>query len=137
MSGVPDDVLARWNACGWYGLTGLEVLSADDDGSRFRMLVTPAHLQAYGTAHGGALAGLLDAAMGLAAIARVEPGEGCATIEMKINFTAPVPPGELFAEGRVITAGRRIMVASAEATLPDGKVAAAAMGTFTRFKEAA
>ena len=136
MSRVPDEVLARWNACGWYGLTGLEVLSADETGSRFRMLVTDEHLQAYDTAHGGALAGLLDAAMGLAAIAQVEPDEGCATIEMKINFTAPVPPGELLAQGRVITAGRRIMVASAEATLPNGRVAAAAMGTFTRFKEA-
>lgn len=136
MSDVAPDVLAKWNACGWYELTGLEVLSANHDGSRFRMLVTDDHLQAYDTAHGGALAGLLDAAMGLAAIAQCDPGEGCATIEMKINFTAPVPPGELLAQGRVVTAGRRIMVASAEATLPNGRVAAAAMGTFTRFQEA-
>ncbi|MBM3665615.1 MAG: PaaI family thioesterase [Actinobacteria bacterium] len=136
MSAVDDAVLARWNDCGWYGLTGLEVLSADEHGSRFRMTVGDAHLQAYGTAHGGSLAGLLDAAMGLAAIAAVDPDEGCATIEMKINFTAPVPPGEVLAQGRVLTLGRRIIVASAEATLPGGTVAAAAMGTFTRFMEA-
>lgn len=129
-------LLDRWNGCGWYGLTGLEVLSADEDGSRFRMTVGEGHLQAYGTAHGGSLAGLLDAAMGLAALARVEPGEGCATIEMKINFTAPVMPGEVLATGRVITLGRSIIVASAEATRPDGRVAATALGTFTRFQEA-
>ncbi len=129
------EVLARWNRCGWYGLTGLEVLSADETGSRFRMTVADGHLQAYGTAHGGSLAGLLDAAMALAAIARMDPDEGCATIEMKINFTTPVPPGEVTAEGRVLTLGRRIVVASAAATLPGGRVAAVSMGTFTRFRE--
>ena len=128
-------VLDRWNACGWYRLTGLEVLQADDTGSRFRMTVGPEHLQAYGTAHGGSLAGLLDAAMGLAIIARLDPGEGCATIEMKLNFTAPVMPGEVTAVGEVITLGRRIVVARADAINPDGRVAATALGTFTRFAD--
>lgn len=130
------EVMERWNQCGWYQLTGLEVLSADEAGSRFRMAVGDGHLQAYGTAHGGSLAGLLDAAMGLAVLGRIDAGEGCATIEMKINFTAPVRPGEVLAYGHVLTAGRRIVVAAAEATLPDGTVAAASMGTFTRFREA-
>lgn len=136
MSGVGSDVLERWNACGWYQTTAMQVLLADDTGARFRMQVGDGHLQAYGTAHGGSMAGLLDAAMGLAAIAQVDPDEGCATVEMKINYIAAVPPGEVFAQGTVITLGRRIVVARAEATLPNGRVAAAAMGTFTRFKEA-
>lgn len=131
-----DDLLARWNACGWYGLTGLEVLSAGPEGSSFRMAVGDGHLQAYGTAHGGSLAGLLDAAMGLAALARVDAGEGCATIEMKLNFMAPVPPGEVLATGRVVSMGRRIVVASADATLSDGTPVATGLGTFMRFTDA-
>jgi len=129
-------LLDRWNACGWYVLTGLEVLGADEHGSRFRMTVGDQHLQAYGTAHGGSLAGLLDAAMGLAALARVAPDEGCATVEMKINFTAPVHPGPVHATGRVVTLGRSVVVAQAEATRADGRVAATALGTFMRFAEA-
>ena len=125
-------VLDRWNACGWYRLTGLEVLQADHTGSRFRMTVGDDHLQAYGTAHGGSVAGLLDAAMGLAIIARLDPGEGCATIEMKVNFTAPVMPGEVTATGQVITLGRRVVVARADAINPDGRIAATALGTFSR-----
>ncbi len=132
---VDPAVLARWNDCGWYRLTGLEVLEAGEDGSRFRMTVGDQHLQAYGTAHGGSLAGLLDAAMGLAILARLDPGEGCATIEMKLNFTAPVVPGEVMATGRVITMGRRIVVASADAINAQGRVAATALGTFTRFAD--
>ena len=133
---VDQTVLDRWNSCGWYQLTGLRVQDADDDGSRFTMAVGPEHLQAYGTAHGGSIAGLLDAAMGLAIIGRLEPDEGCATIEMKLNFMAPVMPGEVTATGRVITMGRRIVVASADAVLPDGRIAATALGTFSRFAEA-
>lgn len=128
-------VLDRWNACGWYRLTGLEVLQADHTGSRFRMTVGDDHLQAYGTAHGGSVAGLLDAAMGLAIIARLDPGEGCATIEMKVNFTAPVMPGEVTATGQVITLGRRVVVARADAINPDGRIAATALGTFSRFAD--
>jgi len=133
---VDQTVLDRWNSCGWYQLTGLRVQEADDDGSRFTMAVGPEHLQAYGTAHGGSIAGLLDAAMGLAIIGRLEPDEGCATIEMKLNFMAPVMPGEVTATGRVITMGRRIVVASADAVLLDGRIAATALGTFSRFAEA-
>ena len=128
-------VLDRWNACGWYRLTGLEVLQADHTGSRFRMTVGDHHLQAYGTAHGGSVAGLLDAAMGLAIIARLDPGEGCATIEMKVNFTAPVMPGEVTATGQVSTLGRRVVVARADAINPDGRIAATALGTFSRFAD--
>ena len=133
---VDQTVLDRWNSCGWYQLTGLRVHDADDDASRFTMAVGPEHLQAYGTAHGGSIAGLLDAAMGLAIIGRLEPDEGCATIEMKLNFMAPVMPGEVTATGRVITMGRRIVVASADAVLLDGRIAATALGTFSRFAEA-
>ena len=132
---APQAVLDRWNACGWYRLTGLDVLQADDTGSRFLMHVGEDHLQAYGTAHGGSVAGLLDAAMGLAIIARLDPGEGCATIEMKVNFTAPVMPGEVTATGQVITLGRRVVVARADAINPDGRIAATALGTFSRFAD--
>jgi acyl-CoA thioesterase len=132
---APQSVLDRWNGCGWYRLTGLEVIDANEVGSRFRMTVGDDHLQAYGTAHGGSLAGLLDAAMGLAIIARLDDGEGCATIEMKINFTAPVTPGDITATGQVVTLGRRVVVARADAMNADGRIAATALGTFSRFTD--
>lgn len=87
----PDDadLLAIWNRCGFYRLVGMEVLRADHDGSAFRIDIDERHLQAYGTAHGGVLAGLIDAAMGLAILARV-PDQGCATVELKVNGPSPM-----------------------------------------------
>ena len=102
MSAAAEDLLETWNGCGYYRLVGMRVVRADDEGSRLELEVRPEHLQAYGTAHGGVTAGLLDAAMGLAVIARVPPEDGCATVEMSLRFVAPARPGPLAAEGRVL-----------------------------------
>lgn len=135
MSG--DDLLAAWNGCGYYRLVGMRVARADADGSRLELEVREEHLQAYGTAHGGVTAGLLDAAMGLAAIAAVPGDAGCATVEMKLNFTSPARPGALVAEGRVLHLGRRLVTAAAEVRDADGGLVAVAQGTFARIPAAA
>jgi len=135
LASEPADVLLdSWNGCGYYRLLGMEVLRADDEGSEFRVDIDDRHLQAYGTGHGGVAAGLLDAAMGLAILARPPRGEPCATLEMKVNFLAPIHPGELRAAGRVVSDGRRIVVAWADATDADGRVVACGSGTFMRLE---
>jgi uncharacterized protein (TIGR00369 family) len=110
-----SELLETWNTCGFYRLVGMRVLRADDRGSKFTITIDDSHLQAYGTAHGGVLAGLVDAAMGLAILGRAPAGEGCATVEMKLNFLAPARPGPLVGRGRVVSEGRRIVVAWGEA----------------------
>lgn len=131
-------LLRTWNECGFYRLIGMEVTRADEAGSQFRLTVTDEHLQAYGTAHGGILAGLVDAAMGLAILAVVPEGEGCATVEMKLNFLAPAPAGtELTGHGRVLHLGRRLVVAAGEAHDAEGRPIAVGQATFARFTAAA
>ena len=127
-------ILERWNDCGYYQLVGMRVERADGDGSLFRITITPGHTQLYGTAHGGILCGMLDAAMALALLARMPVDEGCATIEMKANFTAPGNPGELLGTGTVLTLGRRIAVARADINDENGRLVASSQGTFMRFK---
>jgi uncharacterized protein (TIGR00369 family) len=130
---LAPDVLARWNACGYYQLVDMRVERADPEGSLFRIAITPAHTQLYGTAHGGILCGMLDAAMALAILARIPVDEGCATIEMKANFTAPGKVGELIGTGEVLSLGRRIAVAHGHIHDGDGRLVAASQGTFQRF----
>ena len=127
------DLLDTWNACGYYGLVGMRVTRADPGSAQLEIEIVPAHLQAYGTAHGGVIAGLLDAAMGLAVLGRLPRDRGCATVEMKVNYVAPALPGALTATGRVLHQGRRMLVAAAEAHAPDGGMVACAQGTFQAF----
>lgn len=132
-----DPLLDTWNECPYYRLMGMTAERADATGSLLRLEVTDDHLQAYGTAHGGAVGGLVDAAMGLAILGCIPAQEGCATIEMKLNYTAPATPGTLRAVGRVLHLGRRVVTAAAEARDASGALVAAGQGTFMRFAQEA
>ena len=70
--------------------------------------------QQQGGFHGGAMGALADIAGGYAALTVVPEGMEVRTVEYKVNFLAAFQGGELRATGRVVKAGRRIIVTSAE-----------------------
>ena len=77
--------------------------------------------QQQGGFHGGAMGALADIAGGYAALTTVPEDSEVTTAEYKVNFLAAFQGGELLATGRVIKAGRRIIVTSAEVMHDDGK----------------
>jgi uncharacterized protein (TIGR00369 family) len=70
--------------------------------------------QQQGGFHGGAMGALADIAGGYAALTMAPEGMEVTTVEYKINFMAAFQGGELRATGRVIKAGKRIIVTTAE-----------------------
>ncbi len=64
--------------------------------------------------HGGAMGALADIAGGYAGLTMAPEGMEVTTVEYKVNFLAAFKDGELRAIGRVIKAGRRIIVTTAE-----------------------
>ena len=70
--------------------------------------------QQQGGFHGGAMGALADIAGGYAALSVAPEGMEVTTVEYKINFLAAFQGGELRATGRVVKAGKRIVVTSAE-----------------------
>jgi uncharacterized protein (TIGR00369 family) len=70
--------------------------------------------QQQGTFHGGAMGALADIAGGYAALTVAPEGMEVVTVEYKINFLAACRGGELRASGRVLKAGRRIIITAAE-----------------------
>lgn len=79
--------------------------------------------QQQGGFHGGAMGALADIAGGYAALTVTPEGMEVTTVEYKINFLAAFQGGELQATGRVVKAGRRILVTTAEVVhvAADGK----------------
>lgn len=75
--------------------------------------------QQQGFAHGGMLFSIGDSAAGYAALTTQPEGTEVMTIEMKINYLAPAA-GQLEAVGRVIKAGRRMVVVAADIWADDG-----------------
>jgi len=90
-----------------------------------------AHLNPYGTVHGGLAATLLDTCMGLAVQTTLAKGFAQTTVEFKVSLMRPITPetGLIRAEGRVLNRGRRI--GSAEGRLTDGNGRLLAHGTAT------
>ena len=70
--------------------------------------------QQQGGFHGGAMGALADIAGGYAALTAALPDMEVTTVEYKINFLASFNGGELRAIGRVVRAGKRIIVTTAE-----------------------
>lgn len=70
--------------------------------------------QQQGGFHGGAMGALADIAGGYAALTVVPEGMEVTTVEYKINFLSAFQGGTLRATGRVLKAGKRIVVTSAQ-----------------------
>jgi uncharacterized protein (TIGR00369 family) len=64
--------------------------------------------------HGGAIGAIADSAAGYAGLTVAPEGMDVVSVEYKINFLASYQGGALRATGRVVKAGKRIIVATAE-----------------------
>jgi uncharacterized protein (TIGR00369 family) len=111
-------------------LLGIDVSRSDEDSATATLLADERHLNPGGTVHGGAIATLVDVAMGAAVYAGGDDGERPVTIEMKVNYLDAGEPGELRAVASVRRRGSRFTVLEAEVT-QRGRVVAFATGSFT------
>jgi uncharacterized protein (TIGR00369 family) len=110
---------------------GYDVAEAESGRVVITLVPTDAHLNPAGTVHGGLTATLLDSCMGLAIQSTLERGVSQTTLEFKISLVRPITPetGEVRAEGKVLSCGRR--VGTAEGRVVDGKGRLLAHGTTT------
>lgn len=83
--------------------------------------ILPTVLQQQGAGHAGLAFSIGDSAAGYAALTVMEEGVEVMTVEMKINLMAPALGDCLRAEGRVIRAGRRIVVVAADVWAETGE----------------
>jgi uncharacterized protein (TIGR00369 family) len=92
---------------------------------------TGAHLNPWGTVHGGLTATLPDSCMGLAIQSMLEKGIGSTTLEFKISLVRAITleTGQIRAEGQVLNCGRR--GGTAEGRVTDAKGRLLAHGTTT------
>lgn len=74
--------------------------------------------------HGGYIAALLDSCMSCAVHSTLQAGSSYATLEVKINYVRAIlaGTGEVRAEGRVISSGKRIGTAEGRLVDASGKV---------------
>jgi uncharacterized protein (TIGR00369 family) len=93
---------------------GVRLLSATEGQVELALPYSDKVTQQLGGFHGGAMGALADIAGGYAALTVTPEGMEVTTVEYKINFMNAFAGGQLHAIGRVVKAGRRVIVTTAE-----------------------
>ena len=105
------------------------LVAASQGETRFRCVPGEFHYNPQGTVHGGVAATLLDSCMGAAVMSTLDAESAYTTTQLSISLVRPTlaDTGELFADGKVIHRGGRLV--TAEGKLTDGKGRLLAHGT--------
>ncbi len=112
-------------------LVGFHVLDGDVGEATVEIECGPQHHNPMQRVHGGVIAALADAAMGIAFGRTLLDCEDFSTIEMKVNFIRPVREGLVTAQAKVVERGLRIGFVDCEVTNARGKRVATASCTCT------
>lgn len=88
--------------------------------------------QNHGVVHGGAIASLIDSAMAFAIIPLLAENERTTTVDLTIHYLRALTTGVAKSKARVVRAGRRVIVVSAEVFDDKGDLAATAVSTYLR-----
>lgn len=119
---IDNAPFARW--------MGIELVSLDEGSGVLRLALRDHHLNPGGIAHGGIIASMVDAAIGLALRTRLGMTATHVTVQLNISYIKAVRAGVITAEGTALKSGKR--VGYGEATLRDeqGQILARANATF-------
>jgi uncharacterized protein (TIGR00369 family) len=117
------------NRSPYFSLLSMEIKDLEWGACVLEVDLGEKHLQPFGYVHGGVIASVIDTAAFWAVFPQVKDGMGLTTIEMKVNYLAPVQKGKLVAKGRCIKIGKT--VALGEAYINSGEGNLLAHGTAT------
>jgi uncharacterized protein (TIGR00369 family) len=120
---VAEAPFYRWNQ--------IEVSAAQAGSVTLTLELQEHHLNVQGLVHGGVLATLADAAMGLSIRSSLEPGRRHVTIEMGMHYLRPATGGGIVAIGHAVRVGREIAYAEADVTDAAGRALGRASGTYS------
>jgi uncharacterized protein (TIGR00369 family) len=110
-------------------LIGLELVNVGEGTATFELEVTPNLFNSLGILHGGIIATIADAAMGVAFGTLCGINDIFNTVEFKINFLHPVKEGRIRARGRVVHRGNKTGVVEGEVENMKGDLVAKSLGT--------
>jgi len=113
-------------------LLGIELDSVEKGKATLGLTIRHELTQNHGVVHGGAIASLIDTATAFAIISLLAPRERVTTVDLTISYLRPLTVGRVTAVAKVVRAGRRLFVVSAEVLGGDGKLATTALSTYIK-----
>ncbi len=109
---------------------GIQSRSLPGGRARSTVTVSPDHANGFGRVHGGLLYTLADTSMGWALADRLAEGDRCATVSATVQYVASPEPGELSAEGAVLSQRGSLVWCRCDVLDAEGTLCATATGLF-------
>jgi uncharacterized protein (TIGR00369 family) len=128
----PDYLLAvseLANNCPYFRLLSMKILSLSPGSALMEVEMEEKHLQAFGFVHGGVFASIIDTAAFWSAFCELDENVGITSVDLKLNYLAPVRKGKLIARGTRLKLGKTLGLGEADIRSEDGKLIA--QGTST------
>jgi acyl-CoA thioesterase len=113
-------------------LLGLELDEIGSGTATLAVNIRKELMQNQGVVHGGAIASLIDTATAFAILSLLAPGEKVTTVDLAISYLRPATRGRLKAVAKVVRAGRRLFVVSAEVFDRQQKLISTALSTYIK-----
>ena len=113
-------------------LLGIKLGQIESGSATLQMRVRKQLTQNHGVVHGGAMASLIDSATAFAIISLLTPEERVTTVDLTISYVRPVTKGTVYCTAKVVRAGRRLFVVSAEVFDERQKLVATALSTYIK-----
>jgi len=132
------DMMKKYSENNLFGKENNLVLKVLEKGHiEYQMTLEDKHMAISDIVHGGAIAGLMDSILSVAAFSQVaEDNKHVATVEFKINYLKSVKKKCILkGVGRVIKNGERLMITKGEIFDDVGEVVAIGTGTIIPFQK--
>jgi uncharacterized protein (TIGR00369 family) len=110
-----EAVIRMINRSPYFQLLGMNLKKLGCGTALVEIDIDRKHLNPYGGLHGGVYASVIDTAAYWAVYCELDEGVGLISIDLKVDFLAPVSAGKMFIEGRRIKIGKTMCLAEATA----------------------
>lgn len=125
------------NPCPYFDLLSMEIERLAWGEASVAIAVQRKHLQPYGIVHGGVFASLIDATTFWAAYTQLPEELGMTSVDLKLNYLAPLAAGRMLGRGKCLRAGNTLYLAEASIVESDtGQLLAHGTSTLMVLKNA-
>lgn len=131
-----DAVRGSVNPCPYFDLLSMQITHLAWGVSTLSIEVQKKHLQPYGIVHGGVFASLIDAAAFWAVYTQLPEELEMTSVDLKLNYLAPLAAGRMVARGKCLRAGRTLYLAEASVSGDSGQLLAHGNSTLMVLKDA-
>ena len=134
----PTEVLDRpVELPAFFAYLGLSLVAVAPEEVVIRMEVPPTLYSAFGNIHGGAVATLIDTALGAVVACNVSEHDRIATHALNINYVSFSKERALLAKARVLRLNRTVATVECDCVTESGTLVAKALGTFGVYRRSA